>query len=128
MVDYLSSILAEIFILIISLYKLFHQLIFLYKYVVNIISFDYKNKVNEVLSKLNFCNKILKFTVEVENNRSVTFLNTKVIRLDNKILSLTGIRNTIGIRITLSKKELNFIAAFKNKVIKLPHIAFKQKN
>lgn len=87
----LSPILANIVMSALiksSLQRLSFTPPFLYQYVDDIITAVPANRVAEILSIFNDFDEHLKFTVEEEDNRSVPFLDTRVIRQQNNSIIL----------------------------------------
>lgn len=87
----LSPILANITmstLIKISLGKLSFAPTFLYQYVDDIIAAVPEGSIDEILTVFNDFDQHLKFTVEEEENRSVPFLDTKVIRTEDNTIIL----------------------------------------
>lgn len=60
---------------------------FFYRYVDDILTFLPKNKVDTTLAIFNNYHLRMKFTLEVENNGTINFLDTMVIRDNNKLIT-----------------------------------------
>ena len=58
-----------------------------FRYVDDIIAVIPRDKVDTILNIFNGYHDRLKFTHELENNNSISFLNTKIIRKDNTLIT-----------------------------------------
>lgn len=108
---------------------------FLYKYVDDIITAIPSESSNIILEHFNSYHNSLQFTIELENNNSVPFLDTKVIRLDNQSIITDWYRKP-----TFSGRYINFysshpynqkvntLAALKNRILKISHPSFHMQN
>lgn len=97
------------------------------KYVDDIVCMIPSGKENEILSVFNNYNPHLQFTIETETNNSVPFLDTKLIRLNNKIILDWYIKPTSSGRYInfyshhREKTKINLILGLKNRIHKISH-------
>lgn len=127
----LSPILAAIVmskLLKTSIPKLSYQLPFIYQYVDDLILSVPSDGVQEILNTFNSFNDYIQFTVEMESERAVPFLDTKVIRDENNIILLdwyqkpTSSGRYIHYRSYHDMKmKTNTIMGMKNRILKICH-------
>ena len=115
--------------------KLSYQVPFLKKFVDDIVCSVPEKGVNEILSVFNSYDPNIQFTVEVEKDRSVPFLDTKLIRNpENKIILDWYIKPTSSGRYLnynshhTEKIKINLILALKHRVQRISHPTLKNKN
>lgn len=84
--------------------------IFFKRYVDDCIACIPKNKVNQILTKFNSINEKIQFTIEIEKEKSINFLDLTLIRTKNQI------RTKLYFKPTASGRYLNF-----NSYQPLPH-------
>ena len=71
-----------------SCLKNYNKDVLLYKrYVDNCLLTVKKEKIEEILSSFNTYNNNLQFTIELETNNSINFLDLQLIRTNNKIIT-----------------------------------------
>lgn len=92
--------------------KLDFRYIFYFRYVDDIIICIHKNNVNKLLNTFNGYNENLQFTIEIENNGQISFLDTLLIRENDSIITNWHHKDTF------SGKYLNFNsnASIKDKI------------
>ncbi|KAK9892635.1 hypothetical protein WA026_021013 [Henosepilachna vigintioctopunctata] len=102
------------------------QLPFIYKYVDDLICAVPQSQVASVLETFNSFNNNLRFTVEVENNRGVPFLDTLVIRSDNNIITLDWYQKPTSSGRFLNfhsnhptTQKFNMVVAMRNRVLRI---------
>lgn len=115
--------------------SLTEQPIFYYRYVDDIIMATKTTHINEVVQVFNNFNNNLKFTVELENNSKIPFLDTMIIINENRSLIFDLYRKP-----TWSGRYLNYhsslphaykintISILAEKIIKISHKKFHTKN
>ncbi|XP_060537265.1 uncharacterized protein LOC132708734 [Cylas formicarius] len=115
--------------------KLSFQLPFLKKYVDDIITSIPESCVRETLTVFNSYDAHIQFTVEEEIDKSVPFLDTKVIRNnDNKIILDWYIKPTSSGRYMnfhsyhTTKTKINLVIALKTRIERISHPSLRQKN
>ena len=115
--------------------KLSYQLPFLKKYVDDIITSIPNDGLDEILRIFNSYNQHIQFTVEVESNNSVPFLDTRVIRQPNNIIMLdwytkpTSSGRYINYNSNHSTKiKINLILGLKTRISRISHPSLVQNN
>ncbi|XP_050517473.1 uncharacterized protein LOC126892084 [Diabrotica virgifera virgifera] len=109
---------------------------FLYQYVDDLITAVPRNEVQSTLGIFNSYNTHLQFTVEEEDSdSSVPFLDTRVVRTDNNIICLDWYRKDTNSGRLIPfhsyhpmKQKINTIIGMKNRILKISHLSFKEKN
>ncbi|KAK5648069.1 hypothetical protein RI129_002961 [Pyrocoelia pectoralis] len=111
------------------------QFSFIFKYVDDIICGLPANQVDNALITFNSIHYKLQFTVEREDNNGVPFLDTKLIRTsDNKIFIDWYTKPTHSGRYInfnsnhIMRQKVNTLKGMKNRVLKISHVTFQQKN
>lgn len=114
--------------------KLPFQLPFLKKFVDDIICAVPHDQIDQTLRIFNNYNKYIQFTVEREIDNSVPFLDMKVIRDDHLIKTDWYIKPSSSGRFLHyqsyhpNNMKLNLLTSFRQRVLKLSHSSFHQKN
>ena len=105
------------------------------RYVDDCILITNKDKTDEILASFNSYNEHLKFTIERENNKNISFLDIKLIKTDNNSIITNWYRkNTVSGRYInyLShhpqSQKIAIICKLVDKSIKLSHPQFHQEN
>lgn len=133
----LSPILAQYvmdYLLDTSIPKLSFNLVFIKKFVDDLILLLPTHGIQEILDTFNSFDEHIKFTVERESDNAVPFLDTRVIRREDKILLDWYQKPTASGRYInfwsdhTNKVKINFIKQMKNRILKISHHTFVQKN
>lgn len=133
----ISPILAQIvmdFLLEKIIAKLPFQLPFLFKFVDDIITSVPAHQINTSLEIFNSLNQNIQFTMEEENNNSVPFLDTLLIRSNNKIILDWYQKPTASGRFLNyfsnhpTNQKYNTIIAMKNRIVHISDETFLHKN
>lgn len=133
----LSPILAQYvmdYLLDTCIPKLSFNLIFIKKFVDDLILVLPTQGLEEILVTFNGFNEHIKFTMEREVDCGVPFLDTRVIRQNNKIIldwyqKPTSSGRYINFQSDHSTKiKINFMKQMKSRIIKISHPSFKEKN
>lgn len=101
---------------------------FLYQYVDDLILSIPHNGKDEILNVFNSFNEHIQFTIEEENDRSVPFLDTKVIRTDNNVIKLDWYRKPTSSGRYIHYKsnhdwqmKINVIKNLRNRIVRIAH-------
>jgi hypothetical protein len=115
--------------------KLTFNLPFIKKYVDDIICAVPSDKTEELLQVFNNYNKDIQFTIELENDFSVPFLDTKLIRTPQNTIILDWYQKPTNsgryinyLSHHTAKIKINFILGLKTRIKKISHPSFVQKN
>lgn len=115
--------------------KLSFEIPFLKKFVDDIVCSIPENRVDEILQVFNSYDSNIQFTVEVEKDRSVPFLDTKLIRSsENRIILDWYIKPTSSGRhlnynsFHTEKIKINLVLALKNRIKRVSHPTLRNKN
>lgn len=105
------------------------------KYVDDIIMFVPENMTDTTLNIFNNQNEHIKFTIEKESNNSVPFLDTKLIRTTENKIILDWYRKPMCSNRFMNfmschpmKQKINLVLAMKNRINKICHPTFIEKN
>lgn len=108
---------------------------FIKKYVDDVICAIPSDLINQVQAIFNSFNPHLQFTVEEEENNSIPFLDTKIIRNENNILILDWYQKPTNSGRYINyyshhplNQKVNIIKAMKNRIIKIAHPSLREKN
>lgn len=108
---------------------------FIFQYVDDLITAVPEDKIHSTLNLFNSFNEHLAFTVEEETDRSVPFLDTKVVRNKDNLVILDWYRkqSSSGRYIPFTsyhpyKQKINAVIALKGRIEKICHPSFLQKN
>lgn len=134
----LSPVTARIvmdFVLDSILSKIHFEIPFIKKYVDDIILALPNNKVNDTLTIFNNYNKHIQFTIEEESDRSVPFLDTRLIRTANNVIILDWYTKPCSSNRYVhyysnhpKKQKINLILALKNRILRISHSTLLNKN
>ena len=115
--------------------RLDFQLPFIKKYVDDIITAVPGTKIDEILHTFNSYDNKIQFTIETENNNSVPFLDTKLVRTEENIIKLDWYTKPTysGRYINFNsyhtqKMKINLILALRNRIHKISHPSFLKTN
>lgn len=108
---------------------------FIKKYVDDIICAVPSDKTSYTLERFNRQSESIKFTIELENNNSVPFLDTLVIRRPDNTLILDWYRKPSSSGRYLhyfsnhpQRQKINMVTGLKNRIQRISHPTLKEKN
>ena len=107
---------------------------FIYSYVDDLILTIPYDKVDFILETFNSYDSFLKFTVEIEKDNSIPFLDTKLIRGNNQIIMDWHQKSYSSDRYILFKSShhhkhiINTLLGLKSRIIKIAEKKFQKKN
>lgn len=117
-----------------SLPKLSFEIPFLKKYMDDIITLVPKDKTNESIDIINQYNEKIQFTLEEENENSVSFLDMRIIRKDNILITDWHRKPTSSGRYINwhsyhpTKVKINILRNFRSRITKIVHPTLIDKN
>ena len=106
----------------------------IYNYVDDLLLCIPKDKIDSTLKLFNSYNDNLKFTIEIQNQNFITYLDTKLIIEENKIIIDWHQKTHSSGRYILFfsnhpyKQKLNVVIGLKNRVLKISENKFHKKN